>query len=343
MTLSKTADTFISVVIPMCNEENYIGKCVGSLINQDYRKDCYEILVVDGASSDNSRSIVQSLASNQPYVFIVDNLNILTPFAFNFGIRKSKGEIIVILGAHSFVGPDFLKKIAEAFDRVGHDADCIGGRIVREAGTKVGSAIELARRSLLGGGLSIRNDPTVEECMVQESNIAYIWRRKVFEKVGLFDERFVKNQDNEFNLRTLSAGFKTLYSPGIVFHYYAPSNFPKLFRQIFGYTSYMPMIILKHRKFLYSRMAISLIAFLLWSLFLILGTIKVISIFVPLVLLGVYTFIIMSAAFIVSQRASKLNYWSAVCFAYFTIHIAGALGYLQGIFRLFNFNFYAGN
>lgn len=324
----------ISVIVPARNEEPYIGRCLDSLLAQDYGG-AYEVIVVDGLSEDATAEIVRTYAARDKRVCLLSNPAQITPAAFNIGIHAAKGKILLTVGAHWYLPVDYLREIARFFAE--HlDIHCLGGRIIRVVETEAGRAIELVRASWLGGGLSLRNDPTQPEQIVDTPNIAYIWRRSVFEQVGLFDERFVRNQDNELNLRTLQAGLTTMYSPRVVFYYYAPDNFQKLFRQMFGYASYMPMMIVKHRRLLNASLAISTVGLLLWLILLVLGVTKLVPIVVPLVLLGIYAFMIVVGALITSLRAEKLRYWPALCLAYLTIHIAVSLGYLHGISRLFN-------
>ena len=78
------------------------------------------------------------------------------------------------------------------------------------------------RNSYLGGGLSSRNR-LKDESAVYQPNIEHSWKRNVFQDAGMFDERFVKNQYNEFNLKTIYAGYQTLYALKVFFYYCAPS------------------------------------------------------------------------------------------------------------------------
>ena len=323
----------VSIIIPVCNEERYVGACLDSLLSQDYAGS-FEIIVLDGLSEDATRQIVIEYSGRDKRVRLVSNPECITPAAFNHGIRSARGEILLTVGGHWHLPTDYLSQIDRLFRE--YPVDCLGGRIVREVDTELGRAIEVARGSSLGGGLAMRNDPTVEEQIVQEANVAYIYRRNVFEKVGLFDERFVRNHDNEFNLRTFRAGLQTLYSPRVVFHYCAPDNFRKLFHQMFGYSSYTPMMIVKHRRLLNASFGIPTVGLLLWLILLVLGVTNLVPIVAPLVLLGIYAFMTMGGALITSLRAEKLRYWPVICIAYLTIHIAVSLGYLCGIFKLFD-------
>ena len=64
-TLEKTKSNLplVSIIIAMRNEENFIGKCLLSFVNQDYPNDRFEILIIDGSSTDKSPEIVKSYSS----------------------------------------------------------------------------------------------------------------------------------------------------------------------------------------------------------------------------------------------------------------------------------------
>jgi len=79
----------VSIIIPCRNEERFIGKCIESLINQDYPKDKLEIIIVDGMSKDKTRKIVQKYSKKYPFIKLMDNPRKKTVFALNIGIKTA--------------------------------------------------------------------------------------------------------------------------------------------------------------------------------------------------------------------------------------------------------------
>jgi glycosyltransferase involved in cell wall biosynthesis len=57
---------FVSVVIPVFNEERYIQACLDSVFRQDYPADRYEVMVADGGSTNRTRAIVASASERHP-------------------------------------------------------------------------------------------------------------------------------------------------------------------------------------------------------------------------------------------------------------------------------------
>lgn len=323
----------ISIIIPTRNEARHIGKCLSSLLTQDY-DGSYEIIVVDGSSEDKTREIVVEYTQRDRRVRLINNPKRITPAAFNLGVQAARGSIIMTVGGHWHLPVDYLRQIDAVFQQ--HpEVDCVGGRIVREVSTAAGTAIEIARATLLGGGLAQRNDPNSEARIVSSANVAYIWRRSVFDRVGYFDEYFVKNQDNEFNLRTLQAGLLTLYAPDIVFYYVAPDTYRKLFWQMFSYSAYTPLMIIKHKRLFRASFALPALGLVGWMIF-SLWTILTGYGFVALAFLDLYAAIIIAGATVIGIRRQKVKQIPLIALAYVTIHLGVSIGYLTGLFKLAN-------
>jgi len=82
----------ISIVIPACNEENYIKDTLGSIKVQDFKD--YEVIVICNGCTDNTEAIAKKYAKN---VFNLKEGNVLK--AKNFGAKKAKGDFIIFLDA----------------------------------------------------------------------------------------------------------------------------------------------------------------------------------------------------------------------------------------------------
>ncbi len=98
----------VSVVIPVYNEEAYIGKCLKSLMNQEEQPD--EIIVVNNNSTDRTEEIVK----RYPVTIIVEKKKGIIP-ARNKGFNTAKGDIIARTDGDTIVPPDWIKKIKKSF------------------------------------------------------------------------------------------------------------------------------------------------------------------------------------------------------------------------------------
>jgi len=221
----------VSVIIPTRQESATIGKCLDSILRNSYPSDRIEIIVVDGMSSDGTREIVKRYIAQHPIVELLDNPRLVTPVALNIGIKAAHGDIIVILGAHSYIDKDFLLQSVKALSE--HpEADCVGGVLYAMGRSPISRAIALVLGSSFGvGGARYKTGGHNGFA----DTVAYgAYRRKVFNKIGLFDERLIRNQDVEFNSRLRRHGGKIYLTRAIKVFYYNPSSFSRFWRQNFA-------------------------------------------------------------------------------------------------------------
>jgi len=203
--------------------------CLESISANDYPKDRLEVLVVDGMSEDRTRVIVQSYAQRCGFIRLLDNPRGITPAALNIGIKNSKGEVIIRMDAHSEYPPQYVSTCLEYLSRV--EADVVGGPIVTRPGadTVIARSIALATSCPFGVGNSRFRTSTTEGYVDTVPFGAY--KRDVFRKVGLFDERLARNQDNEMSCRIINSGGKIYLTPELMAYYYNQATISGLLRQ----------------------------------------------------------------------------------------------------------------
>ncbi len=207
----------VSVVMPIYNEEKYIAKCIDSLLLQDYPIEDMEWIFVDGMSKDKTREIVAGYIEQYPYlIHLLDNPKRTAPCAMNVGIEAARGKYIIRLDAHVEYASDYISKCVYHLDR--SDADNVGGTIETRSQTKMGARIARMLSSKFGVGNSgFRTNG--EEGYVDTVPFG-AFRREVFEKYGMYDERLTRNQDNEMNFRIRKNGGKIYMSHDIKCTYY---------------------------------------------------------------------------------------------------------------------------
>ena len=215
----------ISIIIPCYNEEKYIGECLQSIIDQSYPTELIEVIVFDGNSTDKSVSIVQIYSKSLSKITQLINPQKITPISLNIGVKATVGEIIVILGAHSFIHRDFINNGVLALGDT--DAVCVGGPIENIGNSYIGRAISLAMKSSFGVGNSLFRISRKRKYVDTVAFGAY--RDEVVDTVGYFDESLVRNQVFEFNQRIVKFGYKILLTPEIISYYYARNTLSQLF------------------------------------------------------------------------------------------------------------------
>ncbi len=237
---------FISIVVPVRNEAAFIGRTLEQLITQDYPRERFEILVVDGRSSDSTREIVASLAGAHKNVILMDNPGRLSSAARNLGIRQARGTFIVVVDGHcELESRGYLRSLADAFERSG--ADCLGRPQPLDvtAASLVQKAIAAARSSWLGHHPDSFIYSAAEQIVAAKS-VAVAYRRTVFDQVGPFDEAFDACEDVELNHRIDRAGLKCYFTPTIQVRYFPRSSLRGLFHQMARYGRGRVRLLRKH-------------------------------------------------------------------------------------------------
>ncbi len=229
----------VSLVIPCRNEADTIPKVLDSLVQQDYPAHLIELIIVDGMSSDGTLAAVeQFLSSRQPgfRVHILQNLDRITPKGLNMGIRAATGDVVFTLGAHTCYSSNYVSGALATMAR--YSADAVGSMAVTLPGanTLVARAISLVLSSRLGVGGSRMRLTRPAEAAPEPADTASCpaYRREVFERIGLFDENLIRNQDIEFNTRLRRAGLRLLLDPGIKSFYTARATIAGLCRYAFA-------------------------------------------------------------------------------------------------------------
>lgn len=217
-----TSSVVVSVIIPLLNEERYIENLIDSLIKQTYPIENMEWIFVDGNSSDGTLALIENYALTGKYpVILLNNPKKKTPYALNMAIEKAKGRYIVRLDAHSYFYPDYIEKCVYYLDTT--DADNVGGIAETEATGFKGRAIAKMLSTRFGvGGSDFR---TGDGDRFVDTVPFGAFRREIFDKVGLFNPKLLRSEDNDMNSRIRSSGGKIWLAEDIRFKYYCRDTY----------------------------------------------------------------------------------------------------------------------
>jgi cellulose synthase/poly-beta-1,6-N-acetylglucosamine synthase-like glycosyltransferase len=222
---------FVSVVIPILNEERHIRDCLESVIAQDYPADRIEVIVADGGSTDMTRDIVAAMAAGDARIRLVDNPAGDQAAGLNQAIAASQGEIVARLDGHAAWRSWHLSRCVELLSTP--SVVNVGGAMEAVGETTLGKALALATRSPLGiGGARYRY---ANEQLETDTVFLGCFRRDAVDAVGGYDESLAPHEDYELNLRLRSAGGTIVFSPDIPTTYWTRGTWGSLLRQFFAY------------------------------------------------------------------------------------------------------------
>jgi glycosyltransferase involved in cell wall biosynthesis len=321
-----------SIILPIRNESAYIEKTLHSLLVQDYPFDQMEILIADGMSTDDTRAIIHDFAvlHSQLQIHILDNLGKIVPTGINTALGQAKGDIIIRIDGHTVIAPDYVRQCVETLQRTG--ADNVGGKMNPIGNNPFGKAVALATSTPfgIGGGRFHYSD---EEEYVDTVYMG-AWPRRVFEKIGLFDEELVRDQDDEFNYRLRASGGKILLSPAIKSEYTVRGIPSALWRQYFQYGFWKVRVLQKHPRQMSLRQFVPpvFVLALFGSAFLVLSpTLLSLSLVIPLL----YFFTNLGASlWTASKRGWRYLLLLPLIFA--ILHLSYGLGFLVGLVKFWN-------
>ncbi len=235
---------FVSVVIPCRNEAMGLARCLDSILANDHPKERLEVLIVDGMSDDGTREIIEGYLARFPFFHLLDNPKKITPVALNLGIRRAQGEIVVRMDAHNRYPVHYISGLVAWLQKSG--ADNVGGLWITEpaSDTPKARAIAVALSHPFGVGNAHYRIGTSEPRWVDTVPFG-CYRREVFDRIGLFDETLIRNQDDELNLRLIRSGGRILLVPEIVSYYTARDTLRKVWRMYYQYGYFKPLVIRK--------------------------------------------------------------------------------------------------
>jgi len=317
------------VIIPCRNERAFIRGCLESVTGGDFPEDRLEVLVVDGMSDDGTREEVEKFAAAHRSVSLHDNPRRIAPTALNVGIRQARGAIIVRTDAHSRYPRNYIASLVEWLEKSG--ADNVGGVwITRPANDSAKArAIAAGLSSPFGVGnahfrIGVREPKWVDTVPFG------CYRREVFDRIGLFDEELVRNQDDEFNARLIRRGGRILLVPDIVSEYFARESLGKLWRTYFQYGYFKPLAARKVGAVLTGRQLVPA----LFVALLIAG--GALAWFVPIAAASIASVLAVYAAadLLFAVRSGVSSGWSTVLWltlVFPVLHVSYGLGYLKGV------------
>lgn len=316
--------------MPVRNEAAFIRRSLSAVLRQSYPSHLIEVIVADGSSTDRTREEVRELASASDIdVRIVNNPRRIAPSGLNCAIAEARGEIFIRVDGHCEIAEDYVEKCVRHL--ANGEADGIGGPIETVGETLQAEAIAAAMSSKFGVGGS--------EFRCEKDRSAYVdtvafpaYHRHVFERIGLFNEELVRNQDDEFNFRLRKHGGRILLSPDVRSRYYSRSTFTSLWRQYYQYGMWKVRVMQLHPMQMSFRhfvpMGFVATVFALMAL----SPLSSIAVWALAAVLALYFTACVTAAAKVAAD-TKVAVFPAVSASFVILHFSYGLGFLAGLMR----------
>ncbi|HII80246.1 MAG TPA: glycosyltransferase [Methanosarcina sp.] len=315
---------FISVVVGIRNEERYIEECIESLLCLDYPQDSYEIIIVDGMSTDKTRELVKKYP-----VRLILNERKNVAAARNLGVENSRGNFVAFTDGDCKVDTLWLKTLVNEIKSAPKDVACVGGpNLIFDNDPVFGRVVGHAQETFLGSGGSAQSKNSTKKYYVSSiPNCNALYKKNIIKEAGQFDERFIVGQDGDLNYRINKRGYKFLYVPEAkVLHHRRGT--PRSFSvRMFKYGMWMAELFKKHGEFVrwYAFLPSISILFAVFSLIVYpIYTAPVIA----LLVMGILYFILVFVTSIQVTYKMKSKYGLFALFVIPIQHITYGLGFL---------------
>lgn len=197
---------FVSIIVIVYNMEKTIKKCLDSLVSLDYPRDRYEVIVVDGGSTDNTQKIIREYDAK----LFVEKKKV-RGYARNMGIEHAKGEIVAFIDADCSAGRRWL--ITHVKDHVNNpQIGAVGGSIQHLFDKASDVRLDFFRSVVaMEEGEYLPSAPKRYVSEIPTCNASF--KIQILTKVGFFNERLHIAEDTEICYRVLKSGFKILFDP----------------------------------------------------------------------------------------------------------------------------------
>lgn len=225
----------VSFIIVAYNAEKVINDCLNSLNKQTYQHNNIEVILVDSNSEDKTKVLMNEFKRNfdKDYnrIVVIDNPKKTLPCGWNVALKQAKGDVILRVDAHTIYPKDFIEK---NINEINKGEDIVGGQCISitKRDSQWEKVLLAAEESIFGCGIA--DFRRKKERKYVDTLAFAMYRKKIFDEVGYYNENLARTEDNEMHYRMRKAGYKFLLSPEIVTYRYARSTLKDMIKQKYG-------------------------------------------------------------------------------------------------------------
>ena len=221
----------VSVVVGLLNEEKFLPRLIEDFKKQTYNHNEIELIFIDGISKDNSWEILEDFKnSNHDFydVVLLKNPKVILSAGMNVGIKAARGECILKVDCHSHITDNFIENNVKMIEE-GEDV-CGGPRPnIIENADNFSKTLLLVEENMFGSGIADYRKKTTKKYV--SSVFQGMYKKSIFDKIGLLDEKVGRVEDNELHYRIRKNGYKIRYSNDILSYQYTRPTLKRMLKQ----------------------------------------------------------------------------------------------------------------
>lgn len=314
------------------NEERDLPEVLRCFVAQDYPHELIEVILIDSMSTDRTRAIMEEFAAQDHgfhRVTVLENKKRVIPAGCNVLLDAARGDVFFKIDGHAQIPPHFVSANVEVLQE-GHKV--VGGQrpTIVSNPTPWQETLLATENSLFGS--SVASYRRVPKAGPVDSLFHPAYSRDIFEKVGRFDERLLRTEDNDMSYRIRQAGFEIWFDPRIVSYQKIRPSFKKMVAQKHanGYWIGRTLFIQPGCIGWYHLVPLAFVcALVLGALLCLCGLWQPLVALV--VLYAIFALLMGVAAAVVSPRKNATMV--AIPFLFFVLHVAYGAGTARGILR----------
>lgn len=232
----KELNMTVTIGVVAYNEAAVIDGLLKDISAQDYPHDRMEVLLVDSASTDETRNHMEEYAKREQElgfrrIVVLDNPDRKQAAGWNVVIREAREDILIRIDAHASIPSDFVRKnvrLHEAGEQI------TGGPrpSIIDQPTPWKETLRLAENSMFGSSIASYRREVGRRYVNSMFHAAY--RRSIFEEVGDFNENLGRTEDNELHYRMREAGYQFCYDPEIISYQHIRNSLSGMLKQKYG-------------------------------------------------------------------------------------------------------------
>ena len=322
----------LTILMSVLNEEQHLAYTLDQLYLQDFPKYSLEVMIIDGGSTDKTKEIAENYRKQFGSFKILDNPGKLAASGRNIGIKNSTAPYLLVLDGHSHIpSKSFLGDIIKVFEETEADCLCQPQPLNPPNIDEYEQAVALCRSSALG------HNPTSDiysqrEGFIDPTSSGAMYKREVFDKIGMYDEELSACEDVELNYRIKLAGLKAYLSPKLTVFYYPRSTLKGLWNQMNRYGMGRYKYSRKHNLFSPIRWLapVGVLGFVIMILLSLVST-PVFDVFKTL--LGFYLLIVLLFSLFLSVREKTPSCLLYGLLIFPAIHFGLGVGFLKALLK----------
>lgn len=224
----------VSLCVVAYNEEIFLPDLLKDFKKQTYPHDLIEIVLIDSKSTDTTKQIMNEFAQKEKSFYniqVLDNFERLQAAGWNVAIANAQSDVIIRIDAHAHIPEDFTAKNMDLQEKGEYVTGGVRPCLIQDITPWKQTLLE-TENSMFGSSISKGRKNTRGGYVTSMFHAAY--RKEIFEKVGGFNPKLLRTEDNEMHYRIRQAGYQFYSDPNIISYQYARSDLKKMIKQKYG-------------------------------------------------------------------------------------------------------------